>query len=236
MNIELTFFTNNFLVYMNIIKAKNMKYDPKFLPRKLTNLMKYSLALFCLFTLSCAADLKADDNESVMEASPTISTELVIDSSSEESWVYFDLDAYLENPESIQESIFDDAENNVDWDIAFQRYQIMSNGGISGSGNVEIAIIKDQDYSTIDKAPSTGYQVDAEDSEEDEDANPDYVFNQADAWYSYDISTHTLKSKAYTYIVKTTQGNYFKIAIDDYYNEVGDSGYLTMRVESVLAP
>lgn len=221
---------------MNIVKAESMKYNPKFLPRTLANVMKYLLALVFLFTASCAADLTADNNESKVESLPMLSSELIIDSSSEESWVYFDLDAYLENPESIQGSIFDDAENNVDWDIAFQRYQIMSNGGISGSGNVEIAIIKDQGYSTIDQAPSTGYQVDAEDSEEDEDANPDYVFNQADAWYSYDISTHTLKSKAYTYIVKTTQGNYFKIAIDDYYNEVGDSGYLTMRVESVLAP
>ena len=220
----------------------------KLLLQKTSTTLVYLSILIGSFTLGCAADLSAEDNEikmeeqeqmeqmEQMEPSSTVSSELVIDSTSEESWIYFDLDTYLENPESLESSLSDDLESISGWDIAFKRYQIMSNGGVSGSGNVEIAIIKDQDYESIEQAPSEDYQVDAEDSEADEDTNPDYVFNQADAWYSYDISSHTLKTKAYTYVIKSTQENYFKVSIDDYYNEVGDSGHVTMRVESVLAP
>ena len=188
------------------------------------------LALF-----SCAAELTTLDNEEP-DMAIMVSSELIIDSTSSESWVYLDLDSYLDDPESTQQSLFDDVESAAGWDIAFQRYKVMSNGGISGAGNVSIAIIKDQDFDMISQAPSEGYQVDEEDSEADEDTDPDYVFNRADAWYAYDFNSHTLSTKNYTYVVKTTQGNYFKIAIDDYYNLVGDAGYLTIRVESITAP
>ena len=223
-----------------------MKLLTKLLLQKTSNSLVYLSILIGSLALGCAADLSAEDNEIKMEEmeqeeqqtepSSTVSSELVIDSTADESWVYFDLETYLENPESLESSLSADLESVSGWDIAFKRYQIMSNGGVSGSGEVEIAIIKDQDYESVEQAPSADYQVDAEDSEADEDANPDYVFNQADAWYSYDISTHTLKTKEYVYVIKSTQENYFKVSVDDYYNEVGDSGYIKMRVESILAP
>ena len=164
------------------------------------------------------------------------SSELLVDATSYEDWVYFDLDLYIDDP-TCTESCLGGAEGEiVGWDIAFQRFKIKSNGGVSGSGGVEIAIIKDQSYPEVTKAPADGYELDQEDSEADEGSDPDYVFNQADPWFNYDFMSHTLSTKNYVYVVRTTGDQYVKVAIDDYYNEVGDAGYLYIKLESVSAP
>ena len=163
-------------------------------------------------------------------------SQLVIDSTSYDEWLYFDLDIYLDDPMCMETCRDTDAEELPGWDIAFQRFKIMSNGGVSGSGGVEIAIIKDQEYAEVINAPEDGYDFDQEDSEDDEDSDPDYVFNQADPWFSYDLMTHSLSTKDYVYVVNTTDDQYVKIAIDDYYNEVGDSGYFNLQLEGLSAP
>ena len=102
--------------------------------------------------------------------------------------------------------------------------------------DVEVAILTDQPYEEVSEAPTSGYVRDQEDSDADEDEDPDYVFNQAEPWYNYDFMSHTLSTKNYVYVVRTTEGRYVKIAVDDYYNDVGDAGYMYLRLESLPAP
>lgn len=56
----------------------------------------------------------------------------VLDATDPNSWVYYDLDTFT----VVQP---DDPENDVVWDIAFKRFVIKVNGGVSGIGGVEIA-------------------------------------------------------------------------------------------------
>ena len=56
-----------------------------------------------------------------------IDTVITVDASSYFNWVYFSFDqgdvVEIENPE-----------NSLEWDLAFQRKHIRTNGGLSGSG------------------------------------------------------------------------------------------------------
>ena len=88
----------------------------------------------------------------------------------------------------------------------------------------------------VTEAPSSGYEVDQEDSEDDVDSDPDYVFNQADPWFNYDFMSHTLSTKNYVYVVRTTEEQYVKITIEDYYNDVGDAGYVYLKLERIAGP
>jgi hypothetical protein len=184
---------------------------------------------------ACATDLSDDDAEDAAEQPPVQNTpdeggatKTVINASSEEGWVYFDL-------ESMAETMPASPEYSVDWDLAFQRFKIMSNGGVSGSGEVEIAPVTGVDWVALETAPSDGYQSDTADGE-DENAYPDYVFNSGDTWFVYDPSDHTLSPREVIYVVRSTDGNYFKLQMLEYYDDAGTAGFPTFRWVSLPAP
>ena len=194
------------------------------------------LLVTLLMIIGCADDLAPTNNEMIKEPvvdpeevtdNPSLpsTSQLMIDATSRDSWVYIDLDEFIENPSCPSRCQSTDVTEISGWDLAFQRYFVKSNGGVSGSGGVEIAMIEDQDFDDVKEVPMSGYEQDQEDSTDDEDSDPDYVFNQADGWYQYDFMTHTLSTKNYVYVVLTTDGNYVKVLIKDYYNEIGDAGY-----------
>ena len=219
------------------------------------SISKFSLNTACLLaalqiSYGCADDLAPTNNEIVNDSleeteimnsgemidNPSLAStsQLIIDATSYDAWVYIDLDKLIEEPSCLEICQNTNPMEIPGWDLAFQRFLVKSNGGISGSGGVEIAIIKDQDFAAITEIPMSGYEQDQEDSTADEDSDPDYVFNQADAWYQYDFMTHTLATKNYVYVVRTTVGNYVKVLIKDYYNEIGDSGYPLVLVGALV--
>ena len=59
-----------------------------------------------------------------------ISSELVVDATSYEEWTYFDLDLYTDDPSCMESCRGESAEDLTGWDIAFQRFKVMSNGGV----------------------------------------------------------------------------------------------------------
>ena len=132
--------------------------------------------------------------------------------------------------QSALETTEDDA-----WDIAFQRFKIKSNGGISGDAGVEIAILKDYEYDSVLVAPNDMYLVDQDDSD-DEDKVPDYVFNSGDQWYNYDFSSHALSTRNYVYVINSTEQNYFKMMILDYYDSAGNSAYIKFMINRINPP
>ncbi len=80
----------------------------------------------------------------------------LLDATSNEEWVYFDLD---ENSVVTIKSTENPAEN-VFWDIAFKRFQIKINGGVSGDAGVEVAVLSNVAFLDIDSAPVDNYFVD----------------------------------------------------------------------------
>ena len=187
----------------------------------------FILMSLCIFNVfGCAGDIAPVDNEteSPMEIDLPPST-FVIDASNREEWVYFDLDFS-----------FDPLDQEEDgWDLAFQRFKVKSNGGISGEGEVEVAILDDIDFEDLTEAPSALYLVDQDDSDDDGDT-PDYVFNTEGEWFEYDLSTHTLSPRSQVYVIHSTDDQYFKLSFLDYYNDVGDPALIKVMIAQINPP
>jgi hypothetical protein len=187
-------------------------------------------ALVLLPLLACAPRLepKPYDAGEVIDAGPgdagtfTVQqaldggAKLIVDATSDQRWVHFDLDRSMEVD-------VDDAE----WDVAFQRFLVKSNGGISGDGGVEVARV---DAGTLDEVvtePPGPWMIDTLDSD-DEGTSPDLAFLQLPAWYAYDPRYHTLTPRPYVYVVRSTRRALFRVKVRGFYDAVGTSGVMTL--------
>jgi hypothetical protein len=99
---------------------------------------------------------------------------------------------------------------------------------VSGDGGVEAAQLDGQDFDMLTEAPSDGYETDAGSGDA-----PEYVLGE---WYNYDYSTHVLTAADRTYVIMTTEGDYFRFRMVDYYNDDGASGYPSFLWGEVSAP
>ncbi len=180
---------------------------------------------FLALAIACAGDLDAElggdaveppaegrvGPHTINEPREGTGQRTVIDATDEEAWVYFDL-------ETGTELEVDDPMTDPDWDLAFKRFHVATNGGISGAAGAEVAVLEAA-FDDITQVPADGFRVDEPDGDDDND-DPDYVF--AD-WYDYNFMTHVLTPKALTYVVLTGSGNAFKIAFERYYDDAGTS-------------
>jgi hypothetical protein len=184
---------------------------------------------------ACAPSLDTDDGNTTptpseagahvrhTEDGPTIVT--VVDSSDEAAWVYLDLESKLEvDPE-------DPADSDA-WDLALQRFTILTNGGISGSGGMAGAALADTALAEVERAPDNGWLEDGPDGD-DSDMAADSVFS---AWYAYDHTTHVLTPHPIVFVVRSVEGFHYAIAIEDYYDEAGTSGFPTLRWKPIDDP
>src|SRR5690606_38216323 len=121
------------------------------------------------------------------------------------AWVYFDFQTAAEVTPDVPEE-------DAGWDLAFQRFHIRSNGGSSGSGDATVAVLEGIDFGALEVAPADGYLSDREDGE-DEGSDPDTAFELGDGWYDYDSSSHTLSPRALVFVVRTPEGDYFKLEL-----------------------
>lgn len=129
-----------------------------------------------------------------------------------------------------------DAASDV-WDLAVQRYRIKVNGGISGSGGVEVAILKDTTFDAVTAAPKEGWITDADGEAELGRGDPLYAFFQDDGWYSYDFVVHKLAPReGRVYVVKTVEQNFVKVELQSYYNADGVAGHVVMRWDFIDPP
>ena len=176
----------------------------------------------------CALETECDASNPITHLETENETVTTVNASCENNWIYLNLSEKSEaTPDTPQDSDL--------WDLGFQRFKIKSNGGISGSENVLIAVVTDTTFETLTQAPESGYLSDAEDSD-DEDEDEDYPFLAPNAWYSYDEETHLLTPKNQVYVVQSVSGTFFKIQIIDYYDDAGTSGYPKFKWGPLQAP
>lgn len=193
-----------------------------------------ALAVTALF--GCAEDLKPQGTPDGSTVLPTEDehityadagrglTESVVDSRDAEAWIYLDLDARKEVTAA-----------DPGWDLAFRRFNIMLNGGVSGSGNVDLAIDDVGGIEGLTQAPSGPWYTDQADGD-DEDTLPDLAFTSAsEGWFDYEVATHVLTPKDRVYFVRSTAGASFKLQITDYYNEARTPGWFEILWGSVEA-
>lgn len=142
-------------------------------------------------------------------------TYTLIDASEKEAWVYLDLDSKQELP-------VDEALSGQTWDLAFQRFKIISNGGVSGPGSAEVAAIEGRSFESIQVTPASGFRADAPDGS-DSNSDVDSAFLEGDGWYYYDLAKHRLTARDIVYVVRTGEGRAYKLQLLDYYDDAGSS-------------
>lgn len=112
------------------------------------------------------------------------------------------------------------------WDLSAQRFHLKLNGGVSGDGGVEVAPLPGAAFADVTAPPSSGWITDAPDGDDD-DAEPDYAFEQGDGWYAYDPATHVLTPRDVVWVIRTVDGAHLKLVIDGYYDDAGTAGVFT---------
>lgn len=141
---------------------------------------------------------------------------MVIDATDAVRWVYFDFDTAVE--------VEDLAPG---WDIAFQRFNIKTNGGISGDGGVEVARVEAAALADVTMEPVGPWLVDEADGP-DEGASEDFAFHQDPMWFEYDVRFHTLTPRPFIYVVRSTDKKLFRVKLRGYYDSVGTSGVMSL--------
>jgi HmuY protein len=150
---------------------------------------------------------------------------VVTDASDQTTPRYFDLDTGREVGEG------------DGWDLSFRRFQIRMNGGVSGERDVAALRVEDGTFEDLERAPQGDYTTDEEDGADDDDAEADNVFNNGTSdWYDYDVASHTLTSKRLPYAVRSSEGRYFKLVLDDYYDAAGSPAIIAWRFARVVGP
>jgi hypothetical protein len=190
---------------------------------------------FCLGT-ACASTLEAKgamgDEEEGFEKDGQFKsrigddrTETIVDADDETAWHRFDLDTGKPD------------EDDARWDLAFRRYVIRSNGGVNGEAGVELALLTDVSFDDLEAAPSAGFSEDRADDAEDENTDSDNVFNSPDAsWYDYNLMTHALSPRDVTYVIHSSEGAYFKLRFDAYYDKAGSPAQIRFSWAEIDGP
>ncbi len=203
---------------------------------KKLHLLKWAAILFAASLFVACSD---DDNKE--DKKIPLGTETVKELASKgfNTWRYYSFEKGFATPVGTGQAdpkSGDDAKwaKRTDWDIAFNRFQIRTNGGASGSGKGAVAIIEGTDFDGLKKAPTEGYK---------EDVKQFIMFSMPpkptkvgmsplSAWVEQkveDQASHKVVTtiKPTLAVLKTATGKYVKIYLKNYKNAKGDIDYIS---------
>lgn len=199
---------------------------------------KFALRLSCLLALLACDDLEAPNDDGVQDASVPVPVDptddsaphaLVVDASRDDVWAYLDFETGAVQTAATEPAGFA-------WDVALQRFKVKLNAPVSAAGSARASVIVGADFAALSQAPLTGYGSDLPDGD-DTDLEPDYFISTGTTgWWDYDPMTHKLSPRAHVYVVRSTEGAYFKLAISNYYNAAGSPGYPNVQWGKLAPP
>lgn len=112
------------------------------------------------------------------------------------------------------------------WDMAFNATTIKLNSKADLKNKVAVATLKGTSFEKVSSIPASGFQ-------EDTQSTSGIPTGSGNGWYTYDMGTHQVLPIAdRVFVVKTTSGTYFKLAVLSYYfdgNESEETGYYTFK-------
>ena len=139
----------------------------------------------------------------------------IINASSEDDWVYFD----FSRGEVVD--IYD--KTSLEWDLAFRRSKVISNGGATNKfGRAGLIDLGSLNFDQVVSVPRDNYIQDMATRTETE--NPILL-----KWYRYNYLTHKLTAKPNTYAVKTANSKYVKVKFLDFYCTNKETGCIKMQ-------
>jgi len=139
-----------------------------------------------------------------------------IDASADNPYIYVDLRA------GTKAAISDlDARSSTNWDVALKRSSLRVNGGDSGSGNRQLAVVQAATLAEVTAGPATGYATDDFTSADCRLAalpagEPTTAFGE---WYGYDVDTHAVTPKPEVYVIQRNNGSRTALRIVTYYGD-----------------
>ena len=169
--------------------------------------------------------------QSCKKDTPTVGKTDIVDATSYTDWVYYSLS--LGDTVSISNPTEDNS-----WDIAFIRNHVKTNSGTSGSGKSGAYDAGNSDLAATIEANESGYTV-------DNDTITHYVMNFVaypptidtiqisanpilETWGQFnDQFQFELNNK--TFVIKTADEKFAKIALLNYYNTEQKGGYITFE-------
>ncbi len=159
-------------------------------------------------------------------STPLTGTTFIINATSETQWVYFSFD----KNDSVKIS---DPKNSTGWDIAFKRFYVRSNGGLSGIGSAgaDSANVNGQTgFDSYKSVTSTNFSTDKYMQVMTYMGyGMDTVNPVLYTWFNYNFGTNTLVPTNMVFIVKTASGNYAKVWIESYYSDLNVPGYVKFK-------
>ncbi len=133
-----------------------------------------------------------------------------VDARSHDAWVYFDFSRGSVVPV--------DSRRSLDWDIAFQRHRMITNGGATNPlGLAAVAPLEPVDVESALELPESGYVAD----ERRGDAPRNRVLEE---WYDYSWTSHVLRPADRAFGLRTADGKYAVVRFHGYYCPGGRPG------------
>ncbi len=138
-----------------------------------------------------------------------------VDARAHDAWVYFDF--------SRGSTVEVESRQSLDWDLAFQRHRIISNGGATNlRGQAGVRDLGAVEITARLQLPDTGYVVDQR--------RGDTPRNRLlEDWYDYSWTSHILRPADRTYAVRTADGKYAVLRFLGYYCPGGRPGCVAFR-------
>jgi len=193
------------------------------------------LATHLLILAISALALAGGEAASARPPPPGAARSMQINATSPESWIYVNLSHGAQVTPATPEA-------SSEWDLAFQRHRIKSNGGESGKGGVSVAKLDGQDFDALTTAPSPAqipYAVDSNAPTGNPIGDRHFAFLGDDGWYRTDTSKMppliTPKENR-VYVVRTSGGTYVKLQMLGYYSDAGTSGTPSFKFAEIEAP
>jgi len=145
-----------------------------------------------------------------------LSTRIVtVNASSEKEYVYFNFSNG--KPVKIHDS------SSLEWDLAFRRSKIITNGGASSKlGKAGLIDLGPLGFDMVTEVPKDNYVVDV--STRTDTENPVILKP-----YSYNYLTHKLKAKQNVYAARTADNKFAKFQLLDFYCDNKEVGCITIQ-------
>ena len=155
---------------------------------------------------------------------------VTVDASDYTKWVYFSFErgatVAVTNPA-----------NDLSWDIALHRYDLQTNGGVSGNGQGGALATTGTKLNEVTTVPNGTFVEDVE-AEIMIAMPPAYAAGSKNevlaAWLTMDTSVMPPPPPTYSklvYIVRTASGKHVKVLFTDYTNAEGTPGHVTFSYE-----
>ena len=159
-----------------------------------------------------------DGQKAIVEVLPGGATLVALDATGESDWVYFDLD------QAIQVEVTDPLADTT-WDLAFQRFRVKANGGVSGHGGVAVAAVGTTNFAASPDSASAEWVLD----EARGGDRVDLAFSAEGNWFRYRLRSHSLESREQVKLIRSSLGTIFKLQMMTYYDRFLISGHPTFR-------